>query len=477
MYFSVTPQNTKDRKKFKSWPIKNFKPIVDSGELQLAPVTVFAGRNSSGKSSLLQSILMVSQTLGSRLLDRPLLPNERLVQLGTFEDILSEFADSRELELGFGIEFEKEEEVWYDDEGEPWPNLGPFVSSVQTLVTFRSGNLRNMAASAIGASKVFVEKAFIKAMPSEPLYVSRSKRLAEVAFISRNIGEQRFDEIYQGLSTEKKRRFSHNMEQTYYIGQFTDDSEGDKNAYISEMSHFFPSSLEKRIDEYEIVFQQARNIVQALLDAKIGENNRASQYDLELSRGTKSVLGIFCKERKIDPDILGKTFQDMVSFLKNTDIGVISQEDHEMLINLITSDLADEISFIGSPDEDKESFILNTIACSTRFFANQIRYLGPIREKADIIRQGFAPTGDLDDIGFNGEYAAIVYHSNKNQPIEWHNPSTQQVQKSTLAVALDTWAQYLTIAAHISTEEAGVVGITWKIVMKEGQKARFLSQV
>jgi len=32
----------------KSWSIENFKPIINSGELKLAPVTVLAGRNSSG---------------------------------------------------------------------------------------------------------------------------------------------------------------------------------------------------------------------------------------------------------------------------------------------------------------------------------------------------------------------------------------------------------------------------------------------
>src|SRR5258708_25402102 len=53
----------KDKEMLKSWSIKNFKPIVDSGELQLAPVTVLAGPNSSGKSSLLQCIFMIVQTL------------------------------------------------------------------------------------------------------------------------------------------------------------------------------------------------------------------------------------------------------------------------------------------------------------------------------------------------------------------------------------------------------------------------------
>ena len=91
----------------KSWSIENFKPIVNSGELKLAPVTVFAGLNSSGKSSLLQSILMISQTLSSRVLDRPLLPNGPIVQLGTFEDILNEFSSSHNMILKFELSYER----------------------------------------------------------------------------------------------------------------------------------------------------------------------------------------------------------------------------------------------------------------------------------------------------------------------------------------------------------------------------------
>src|SRR5260370_38831898 len=90
----------------KSWSIENFKPIVNSGELKLAPVTVFAGLNSSGKSSLLQSILMISQTLGSRVVGRPLLANGPVVQLGTFEDRLSDCAVSGEMTLSFEWAFD-----------------------------------------------------------------------------------------------------------------------------------------------------------------------------------------------------------------------------------------------------------------------------------------------------------------------------------------------------------------------------------
>ena len=42
--------------------VKNFKSWADSGEVQLAPLTGFFGTNSSGKSSLLQMLLLLKQT-------------------------------------------------------------------------------------------------------------------------------------------------------------------------------------------------------------------------------------------------------------------------------------------------------------------------------------------------------------------------------------------------------------------------------
>src|SRR5579864_7132094 len=93
----------------KSWAIQNFKPIFNSGELKLSLVTVLAGRNSSGKSSLIQSILMIAQTLSNQVLDRALLPNGPIVQLGTFEDILSEQTDLRTITVGFTLEIEEQE--------------------------------------------------------------------------------------------------------------------------------------------------------------------------------------------------------------------------------------------------------------------------------------------------------------------------------------------------------------------------------
>jgi len=69
---------------------QNFKSWRDTGPIRLAPISAFFGANSSGKSSILQLLLMLKQTAESADRKQTLeLGDERsLVDLGTFGDIL-----------------------------------------------------------------------------------------------------------------------------------------------------------------------------------------------------------------------------------------------------------------------------------------------------------------------------------------------------------------------------------------------------
>ena len=83
--------------------IQNFKSWADTGELRLAPLTGLFGSNSSGKSSILQFLLMLKQTAEST--DRAQVLNFgndlTQVELGTFGDIL--YAHDRNRRLEFDI--------------------------------------------------------------------------------------------------------------------------------------------------------------------------------------------------------------------------------------------------------------------------------------------------------------------------------------------------------------------------------------
>src|ERR1700677_2825739 len=85
----------------KSLRIKNFKAWKDTGEIRLAPITVFFGGNSAGKTSLLQFLLMLKQTAESSDRRRVLNPGDSYtaVELGTFQDLIFEHDLRRKLEF------------------------------------------------------------------------------------------------------------------------------------------------------------------------------------------------------------------------------------------------------------------------------------------------------------------------------------------------------------------------------------------
>lgn len=82
--------------------IKNFKAWHDTGKIRLAPITVFFGSNSAGKTSILQFLLMLRQTAESPDRHRVLHPGDRNtpVELGTIRDLVFEHNLSNEIEFG-----------------------------------------------------------------------------------------------------------------------------------------------------------------------------------------------------------------------------------------------------------------------------------------------------------------------------------------------------------------------------------------
>jgi hypothetical protein len=95
-------------------------------------------------------------------------------------------------------------------------------------------------------------------------------------------------------------------------------------------------------------------------------------------------------------------------------------------------------------------------------FSSAIRYLGPLRADP-YATQSYSPSGQPDDVGSRGEYAAAVYAANHKQPIRWWNPVSQQTETTTLEVATDAWLKHLGVADHVGTAESAMPGIAWLV--------------
>lgn len=83
--------------------LQNFRCFADSGPIGLRPLTVIFGRNNAGKSSILQSLLLLRQSLdgadyGDRLnLRGPLYP------AGSYADVVHQHRSSRSITMSFDL--------------------------------------------------------------------------------------------------------------------------------------------------------------------------------------------------------------------------------------------------------------------------------------------------------------------------------------------------------------------------------------
>ena len=75
--------------------VKGFKSIAEACEIDIRPLTILAGANSSGKSSIMQPLLMLKQTLEAPYDPGPLLLDGPNVQFTEAEQFLSKLTDGK----------------------------------------------------------------------------------------------------------------------------------------------------------------------------------------------------------------------------------------------------------------------------------------------------------------------------------------------------------------------------------------------
>jgi len=89
--------------------VEGFKSIDSEQSIEIRPLTILAGANSSGKSSMLQPLLLLKQTLEAAFDPGPLLLNGPHVKFTKLDQLISaRTREKKEVQVGFGIHFEGE---------------------------------------------------------------------------------------------------------------------------------------------------------------------------------------------------------------------------------------------------------------------------------------------------------------------------------------------------------------------------------
>ncbi len=109
--------------------IENFKAFSKMQRMPLKPITLLYGPNSSGKSSLIQSLLLFKQTLEASTNDEvALLSRGSLVDLGDYSEFIHKHDDKKEFKMSFSFNF-----IWDPDINICWDSCPVRKDEVMTL--------------------------------------------------------------------------------------------------------------------------------------------------------------------------------------------------------------------------------------------------------------------------------------------------------------------------------------------------------
>lgn len=485
----------------KRWSLENFKPIHGDLDLHLGKVTVLAGLNSSGKSSVLQSILLVQQTLANQSLEKALILNGNSVQLGTFDGVRNDRAPTGPIGIGFELSLAEERRRSPVQRSTRYSRLyrgsGDPMRSVTVAATFTGAAQPVLGESALEAVRVALECAdvvvyndvasFIQRTPASPLIDVPGDRVspAEVHAHIQRIDEQETQTFLQGVR-ESFLRFVPYRDGDNYTVNISNKSAAKQpvQLLLAHLAHFLPNRF---VAKFNIQQRQRREVSEAIqlymisvfesdyplspFGRTVVEQLRSRPVDGDLGTRIKEIV-----EKTKSKPFPGGTAADLLQWAHNTSLrgrakSAFTSDIQEAVYQSVIEDLHidDETGNGLGLENTNSAYGAEFIEAATQeinsYFTSMIRYLGPLRADPQAA-QGFAPSSEPDDVGSKGEYAAAVYDANKRQRITWWNPSSEQQVEGSLEEAMSTWVRHIGVAHRVSTREAGLSGVSWMIQSK-----------
>lgn len=477
------------------WKVFNFKSVRKETELEFAPLTIFSGANSSGKSTFLQSILLVAQTLSHKVSSRSVVLNGALARLGQFDDLRSTDSEAGQIMIGWTCR----------------PTF-PTRATRAHSSTFRRGRAfyggRAMSLSSVGCEITFDTEGFdsLKEVAQiQPLLFSSmlhvilrdaeggdcrsslSVRRAGITSIEKKIGEAG---EFRGDENLARESFQQDVELDE--GSLEELREDLVSAYPvgCSLRHFLPERVSVSVD---LVAEDARAIYTVL----IGDGRRAmprlSHVDREeLAVPARIVALVLTSAKRVGQDAFEMLVDRMKGHLNEDEGPCVPLRQFEHAIRRLPPHYRGEVHHILGKVENLQQLVFETLReereaeqsiVSMRpphaiaegasylddFFSTSVRYLGPLRDEPKSLYP-LAPTADPSDVGLRGEHTAAVLDLHKNHPIRYIPTSAfsePEIRARPSTRSLDTavidWLKYLGVAKGVQSRDRGKFGHELKV--------------
>jgi predicted ATPase len=406
------------------WKLFNFKSVKNEIELEFGPLTIFAGPNSSGKSTWIQSILLISQTLSHRIDSRSVVLNGTFTRLGQFDDLKSYGSDAQQIVVGFECR-------------------------------------------ASGESNLSISPAGTRALLEGWLALSNPQRLAtvncELSFDTDPSSPQR--DFYQ----LQPRLFG------LQLGATSHEEKGDKlEEHTALMTISRASGLLESRQKLEGLTdaEKAGVLAQAALTLDVTLDS-ASQAELQRFF---SAIAVGCSLRHFLPaqlvvrarpqksELLWRLYSQVRSSGKTRDPDTTETPEETRAAELAESE-QEKLTTIPLP-----GLLQSGVSYLENLFTKSVKYLGPLRDEPKALYP-LAAGLDPSDIGLRGEFTAAVLNLHKDRQIRYipsaafAKPEVEpSIPLRSLEAAVIDWLQYLDIAQSVLTVDKGKLGHELKVV-------------
>ena len=490
------------------WKVFNFKSIREETELSLGPLTIFAGANSSGKSTFIQSILLVAQTLAHKVSSRSVVLNGALTSLGQFDDLKSSDCESDQIVIKFTCH--------------PLPNLGR-VSSQRSALTPRGGiyygprsnQLREIACEiSFDADTSSSQRDLYQIQPrlfaSHLSCTSRDEdNLDETAEITVRHSNKALSEV-EGINAVDEIDDQLRTSLAYDV-DLDDSSMNEVREDLRSaktigcvLRHFLPERVIYSIDADQ---EDANAITLALQeDARRPGLRRYSGRDILLTEEIVSVLqdvlqgtiefdDVF-KDKSQQESLFGSGAEAIPFRFWQARMRSLSRDTRVRVQQVLreADDLFDRI--LEAMKKSRESLdahevvqtrpprqIMEAACYLDNFFASSLKYLGPLRDAPKPLYP-LAPTADPYDVGLRGEHTASILELHKNKKIKYI-PSLhfklpaidRKLVTRSLEVAVIDWLQYLGVASSVKSRDQGKLGHELKVSLAGSDSTYDLTHV
>jgi hypothetical protein len=454
--------------------LENFKSVTDS-TVELRPLSVVVGRNSSGKSTLLQSVLALAQAVRNKSNSSQFPLNGEYVRLGTFGEVLSfqNSSDNPEIAIGFSVSADSRSPRFRSSRANrevdqrnliSWTGhlTAPDESSngFATLTAFEFGI--STTSDSIEGSKVSLDVSSVRGeidrqgpwpVAVDPRFFRPDRSLLWV--------DGRIVDLISGKSSRvdsvtvtgglPSAAFRQEARFVVYARQWWDT--------YNEVLLEAVKEQKSKIGEQTVEGKQAK----AKLDAiEVAAADFIEAYEFERDPVRRS-------EDNDQPTFLNLGMSRTQRLFERRSIRLTEKQRGQVAASIaslgeaefntrLRKKLVDQTWINELIQEDIGSEIGGDLWAATRsaeILFRDLQYLGPLRESPQVL---YNPGPSRIDLGTKGEYTAAVLHAHQNRKSMVPLPDGS-VRSTRLGDALNLWLVELGLADEAKATDRGRLGI------------------